>query len=311
MARKKIRDEKTCLNCGAEVEKSFCPECGQKNTEERRAFYVLFTEFFSTMFNYDNSFWQTTSDLFLAPGKLSREYIRGKRNSYLKPVQMYLFASFIAFFIPTIMPDDDMRDTDPPVSYEEKGMNISFLTEEYGKPTTRAELDSIYYAQPEEERSPGKHLVARLSIRIMQNYQKPVTYGDRIFSFISENFPKMIFIYMPFFAFLLWLVHSKKKWYYYDSGVFTLHFFTFILLVVSILHLLSPALMNLLDLEWLFVLLVFGAILYITIYFYIAHHVFYEEKRWVSRLKASFLIFINFFFIILSIAVFFLLAALL
>lgn len=309
MARKKLRDEKNCLNCGAHVEKSFCPECGQKNTDERRAFYSLFTEFFSTMFNYDNSFWQTTSDLFLAPGKLSREYIRGKRNSYLKPVQMYLFASFVAFFIPTILPDDDIKDSDLPVSYDE-GMNISFITDEYGKPTTRAELDSIYYSQPEEERSPGKHLVTRLSLRIMQNYQKPVTYGDRIYSFIAENSPKMIFIYMPFFAFLLWLVHSKKKWYYFDSGIFTLHFFTFVLLVISIIHLLSPALLNLLDMEWLFVLLVIAAIFYITIYFYIAHRTFYGEKRWISRVKASFLIIINFFFIMLALCVFFLLAAL-
>jgi hypothetical protein len=31
-----------------------------------------------------------------------------------------------------------------------------------------------------------------------------------------HNLPKILFIIMPFFAFLLWLFHSKKRWSYFD-----------------------------------------------------------------------------------------------
>jgi hypothetical protein len=55
--------------------------------------------------------------------------------------------------------------------------------------------------------------------------------ADRIIESFIHNLPRALFIFLPLFAFILWLFYSKKKWYYYSHGIFTLHFFTMILLV--------------------------------------------------------------------------------
>ena len=55
--------------------------------------------------------------------------------------------------------------------------------------------------------------------------------GEKAVESFIHTLPKVLFIYMPIFALLLWLFHDKKKWYYFDSGVFTLHYFSFLLLL--------------------------------------------------------------------------------
>ena len=34
MSHGKVREDKTCLNCGHQVEERFCPHCGQENIEK-------------------------------------------------------------------------------------------------------------------------------------------------------------------------------------------------------------------------------------------------------------------------------------
>ncbi len=41
--------------------------------------------------------WRTLSTLFRSPGKLTREYIAGRRTMYLKPIQLYFLASILMF----------------------------------------------------------------------------------------------------------------------------------------------------------------------------------------------------------------------
>lgn len=59
------------------------------------------THFFSDITHFDGKFFSTVKDLFRKPGFLSREYMMGRRMSYLDPIRMYIFTSaffFIIFF---------------------------------------------------------------------------------------------------------------------------------------------------------------------------------------------------------------------
>ncbi|WP_313029343.1 hypothetical protein [Soonwooa sp.] len=49
-----------------------------------------------------------------------------------------------------------------------------------------------------------------------------------------HNLPKALFIYLPIFAFFLWIFHNKKKWWYFDHDIFTLHYFSFLLRTILI-----------------------------------------------------------------------------
>ncbi|WP_368735869.1 DUF3667 domain-containing protein [Polaribacter sargassicola] len=51
------------------------------------------------MFNFDAKFWKTIIPLLTKPGKVSRNYIDGKRQRYTNPFRFYLTISIIFFLI--------------------------------------------------------------------------------------------------------------------------------------------------------------------------------------------------------------------
>lgn len=99
MSHSKERVEKTCLNCGAQLYGRYCHVCGQENIEPRQSAWHLVTHFFYDITHFDGSFFTTLKDLLIKPGFLSREFMQGRRNSYLHPIRMYVFTSAFFFLI--------------------------------------------------------------------------------------------------------------------------------------------------------------------------------------------------------------------
>jgi len=94
-----LRKENNCLNCGAIVNGRFCANCGQENLEPKQNFWGLFTHFVYDVFHFDGKFFETLRLLLFRPGFVPKEYIKGKRQSYLDPIRMYLFTSAVFFLI--------------------------------------------------------------------------------------------------------------------------------------------------------------------------------------------------------------------
>lgn len=90
-----------CLNCEHPLDKSdrYCPNCGQLNSIKKLAFDDFFTEFFAGIFAYDSRIRKTLATLLFKPGKISKDYIQGKRVVYANPFKFYLSASIIFFII--------------------------------------------------------------------------------------------------------------------------------------------------------------------------------------------------------------------
>ncbi len=97
--KKHLRDNKTCLNCGATVEERYCSRCGQENKEPKESFSHLLRHFFEDVTHYDSKFFITIKDLLFKPGFLTKEYLAGKRASYLHPIRLYAFISFLYFLL--------------------------------------------------------------------------------------------------------------------------------------------------------------------------------------------------------------------
>ena len=97
--RQHERKEKICLNCGSEVYGRYCHVCGQENVEPNESFGHLVRHFFEDITHFDGKFFTTLKYLLFKPGFLSKEYIAGKRVRYLHPIRMYVFTSFIFFFV--------------------------------------------------------------------------------------------------------------------------------------------------------------------------------------------------------------------
>ena len=97
--KKHYRAENDCLNCGATLQGKFCHVCGQENLEIKESFGHLMNHAVSDYFHFDDKFFNTLKPLLFKPGKLTNEYMAGKRASYLHPVKMYIFISFIYFVL--------------------------------------------------------------------------------------------------------------------------------------------------------------------------------------------------------------------
>lgn len=115
MSHGKLREEKNCLNCGHIVEDKFCPNCGQENTESKKPFHYLFTHFIEDFTHYDGQFWGTIKNLLFKPGKLTNIYLEGKRQQFVPPVKLYIFISFLTFFLFAMF---------PPFNFDFSGENI-------------------------------------------------------------------------------------------------------------------------------------------------------------------------------------------
>lgn len=101
LSHSRQRKDKICLNCNVEIYGRYCHQCGQENIEPKETAWGLITHFFYDITHFDGKFFSTVKYLLTRPGFLSKEYINGRRASYLHPIRMYVFTSaffFIVFF---------------------------------------------------------------------------------------------------------------------------------------------------------------------------------------------------------------------
>lgn len=96
----KVLDD-ACFNCGHPFSghEKFCPECGQANKDKRITFGSFLHEVFNGFISWDSKFWTTFIPLLTKPGKVSRDYIDGKRQRYANPFRFYLSISVVFFLI--------------------------------------------------------------------------------------------------------------------------------------------------------------------------------------------------------------------
>jgi len=92
----KAKSMEECLNCsnGLKIESSFCPICGQKTHETKLTLFSLLSDFFGSLFNLDNGIYRSFVGLPI-PGFLSKQFMSGKRKSYLNPVRLFLITLII------------------------------------------------------------------------------------------------------------------------------------------------------------------------------------------------------------------------
>lgn len=357
MSGHKLRKEKNCLNCGHTVEEHYCSHCGQENIETRQPFHYLFTHFFEDLTHYDGQVWKTFRFLLTKPGRLTKEFLAGRRMRYVPPVRLYIFMSFVAFLLPALLShtkekpgkdalikelEDNKKELaegaqEPgsgisekkvkeysyrwdsiinglksgaikPEDYDENAnWDVSFDKNYKGIESTH-QFDSIQKVTPRKTNWLATKL-ARKQIELRQAGLSKKQASEKLRETFIHNLPKALFIYLPLFAFWLWLFHNKKKWWYFDHGIFTLHYFSFLLTVFSACFLLNYLVgfipnSDIAELGGVIIFCV--ALMYSFFYFFRAHSNVYAERKRMSRFKGMLLFLINMvFMLIFLIALFF------
>jgi hypothetical protein len=86
-----------CLNCGAHAPASFCQHCGQETHVHVPGAGEYVHEFVGHYVALESKLWKTLALLLFKPGRLTRDYIEGKRVRYVLPLRLYLTLSLIFF----------------------------------------------------------------------------------------------------------------------------------------------------------------------------------------------------------------------
>lgn len=327
------RKEKNCLNCGTIVVGKYCHTCGQENIEPKETVWQLASHFFSDITHFDGKVFTSMKDLILKPGFLSKEYMNGKRASYLNPIRMYLFTSFVFFLVFFSLYSVDGNTVKIEVGKnnnidEIDSVKLRQLTAEMnnGKPLTKEEVkkrfDStgasffkVKYTSKEEYDSLLKagvvkdnwfqRMITYKGIELNQKYHSSGRLAiTNVLAKLQHSIPQMLFVLLPVFALFLKLIYYRHKDFYYAGhAIFTIHFYNFVFIQMLLILAIS-GISSMTGFGWLqyLILILFAVILF---YLYEAMRNFYRQDRFKTIMKyflllVSFLCFGIFLLIIFS-----------
>jgi Protein of unknown function (DUF3667) len=279
-----------CLNCGTKLQDTYCHHCGQKDIPRRQTLSELFINFISSFWSYEGKFFLTTKYVFIKPGFLAVEYNEGRRESYFHPARMYVFVSFLFFLLLFSLPDSDSGAVDAGLSDEDKeelakiGLDSNFnfvdslkqdsirkkkkdkVTWSIQDPLfdTRKQYDSAQAALPEDKRHGWvERTLQRRTFELKEKYGGNMNkLGEDFLAVFSENFSKVLFYLMPFFALILKLLYVRRDYYYSEHLVLTIYYYNFFYLAGCLMMLfnLVPALefMSVIIGIWIYFYLLFA-----------------------------------------------------
>lgn len=109
-AQKHRRKAENCPNCNhfLHSEDNFCPKCGQENHDLKVPIGHLVYELVESFTHFDTKLWNTLKAIFTRPGKITKDFLEGKRASYVPPIRLYIFVSFIFFLLVTKFNDNSL-----------------------------------------------------------------------------------------------------------------------------------------------------------------------------------------------------------
>ena len=86
----KVDEGLPCLNCKTPLKGPYCYECGQPERHFIRFFPRVLWDMINEAFDLDSKIFRTLMPLMFRPGRLTMEYIAGRRASYINPLRMYI-----------------------------------------------------------------------------------------------------------------------------------------------------------------------------------------------------------------------------
>lgn len=184
-----------CISCENSFTGNYCNNCGEKvlNPKERSLRHIL-GEIIDALTGANKKFWKSFLYLLFKPGLLTKEYLLGKRKKYMSPIGMFFFINLIYFIF---QPADTL--------------NTSF----------RSQVNQQAYSN-----LAMKQTVNKLNTTNLTFDEVEIKY-DRL----SKDISKIILIVLVFlYSIPSTLLFYNKDKQYFSHFIFSLHFFSFVIL---------------------------------------------------------------------------------
>ncbi len=251
---KKRQKSASCSNCNHpfDVVSNFCPNCGQENHTHKLPIKHFLLEFIESLTHFDAKVFLTLKEMIVQPGVVAKNYNSNMRARYVPPVRIYIFMSFIFFFLISILYNETIKEdtkkieTEMQTQYAKNKMGFGQITIFHKtrvdsvifrslmslKPLTNKGIDSLFKAKKIET----DWINTRIIHTIAKVFKGEASISDIYFKFI-KYISYSILILMPFFALILKLFYRKLNLFYSEFLVFSIYFHTFILALLIVFNL--------------------------------------------------------------------------
>lgn len=180
--------------------------CGQRVLPPQASLGELARDAWDELAGYDGRFARTLRLLLFRPGVLTTEVLEGRRNRYISPVRLYLFASFTFFLIAAVA---------PPFS-----TGGGFRASVTGDGRAQViELDEVQLISAEDRAEGLKQLEEApwwAAAVLRPVFTDPVGFRTRLY----QNIPRVLFALVPVFALAVGLFF-RGGW--LQHAIFSLH----------------------------------------------------------------------------------------
>jgi hypothetical protein len=288
-----------CKNCETTFSGKFCPQCGQSVKEFDKSLSFVIYDFAGNFFAFDTRFFHTFLYLLIRPGFLTNEFVKGRRASYAPPFRIFIFVSFVLFFLlqqytsstlKTVLEREiDLADTTLFNSNSVAKLEIDVDTTDLNQAIEKLEpffdltkkgsvnkrLNEAALKLEKEIQDTDNPEEKQDQLNLLRKFQNPELLTSQFFKYLSWAF----FLLLPIFALILKLFYSSHKINYIRHLLFTVHVHSFIFLIFTII---------------IATVLIFGGIhpifvnfliLAIPVYFLIAVYKVYKQSLIKSMVK--------------------------
>ena len=312
-----------CLNCGARLRGQYCGTCGQRSRSRLISLWELISDAFGDLLEIDSRLWQTVIPLLVRPGRLTADYLQGRRARFMPPFRMYLVLSLlfflVAFFDPREQfglffepePEPAQGEVEGPAAETGAGdaeaqavldelVAEGVITEEQASGNLRIDDDGVRFSfgdtdDAEEDcnidatdiEDLPDWLARRMTVERLKRAceRTRIDNGKALLDGLLDNVPAALIVLLPLMAFVLKALYPLSKRYYVEHLLFFVHFHAFFFLILTLLILQFQLLHWLAVPDAIPILINVAASFYIAIYLFVAMRRVYGQGRIITFLK--------------------------
>jgi hypothetical protein len=200
-----------CKNCDAVLLGRFCANCSQAADVHVPTTLELMHELLEGLTHSDSRLWRTLTLLWFKPGKLTQEFVAGRRAAYLPPFRLYLILSIIFFLIASFMHTHGVEV----LKFDEGSAKIT--AQDKPSITSCDDVNFMSFARHPDWNLRIKHACTEI---IRDN-------GENLLHVAVGTMSKAMFIFLPLIAFLHMLLYWRPRYRYAEHLLFFIHLHAF------------------------------------------------------------------------------------
>jgi hypothetical protein len=212
-----------CLNCGAVLSGRYCANCSQPADVHVPSTRELLHEALEGLTHSDSRLWRTLHLLWFRPGKLSQEFVAGRRASYLPPFRLYLVLSILFFLSASLV------NPHPRIVRFDGTVATSGVSEPECAKVNATEFHVTLF---------GRDWAPRIKLAC---YQIARDNGASLLHAALGTAPKAMFIFLPLVALLHMLMYWWPRHRYAVHLLFFVHLHAFFFSVMTLAVLAAAA----------------------------------------------------------------------